>query len=156
MQRRTIGRLAKETGVNLQTIRYYHRVRLIPRPDPVDGRWRVYGEEAVFAVRFIKRLQKLGFSLGEIRGLILLLCDPGEFCIQAGAAAEKKLGELEQQLRELLRIRGILAAVVRCRGEAGKFDSCQVLTQLEGELSVSPPGRKDDVQVCGGYGRGSR
>ncbi len=70
MSGRTIGQLAREACVNVETIRYYQRRGLIPQPQAVDGRWRHYGDEAFFLLRFIKLMQRLGFSLREIQALL--------------------------------------------------------------------------------------
>ena len=62
-----IGRLAAQAGVNVQTLRYYERRGLLPRPPRTETNYRAYPEDAVVRVRFVKRAQELGFSLLEIK-----------------------------------------------------------------------------------------
>ena len=67
MQSLTIGHLAKETGVNLETVRYYERRGLLPKPPRSASGYRLFPAEAARRLRFIRRAQELGFSLREIR-----------------------------------------------------------------------------------------
>ena len=73
----TIGRLAQVGGVNLETIRYYEREGLLPRPPRARSGYRVFPTDAARRLRFIKRAQQLGFSLTEIRELLTLRVKPG-------------------------------------------------------------------------------
>jgi len=72
MRTLTIGRLAREAGVNLETVRYYERRGLLPRPPRSESGYRLFPEDAAGRLRFIRRAQELGFSLAEIRELLSL------------------------------------------------------------------------------------
>ncbi len=94
----TIGKVAQQAGVNLQTIRYYQRQKLIEQPPkPMDG-YRVYDESVVNRVRFIKRAQLLGFSLKEVRELL----DLGDgHCEDVQALAQAKRDRIQGQIEDL-------------------------------------------------------
>lgn len=68
----TIGKLAKQTGVTIETIRHYQRIGLLPEPDKPDSGYRCYSDDAVIQIRFIKRAQQAGFTLKEIATLLAL------------------------------------------------------------------------------------
>ncbi len=136
MRTRTIGWLAREAGVSVQTIRYYHRLKILSRPNPVEGKWRIYGEESVFTVRFIKRSQEMGFTLAEIQDLLPSLQDPGEFCREFSAASQRKLTDLERKVQELNKIRSILADTVHSCQATPNLEACQVWAKLETELNA--------------------
>src|SRR2546421_11311184 len=93
----TIGQLAKESGVHLETIRYYEREGLIPAPLRKPSGYRAYQPAAARRLRFIKRVQKLGFSLGEIRGLLTQRAAPDEDCSEVCKRAKEKLGEVRRK-----------------------------------------------------------
>ncbi len=145
MRTRTVGWLAREAGVSVQTIRYYHRLRILSRPNPVEGKWRIYGEESVFAVRLIKRLQEMGFTLAEIRDLLPSLHDPRELCRKFGTASQRKLIDLERKVRELNKIRSILADTVHSCQANPNLDACQVWVKLETELNAPRRAIQDEV-----------
>ena len=141
MGRRTIGRLAREAGVSVETVRYYQRRGLLPCPDPAEGRWRVYGEESVFAIWFIKRMQDLGFTLREIGELLSWLHDAGTFCHNAGDAAEAKIDQLEGKIRELTRIRDVLASTFQACRAQDKEAVCLAWESLLAAFRVDDPRR---------------
>ena len=95
----TIGQLAAEVGVNVETIRYYQRRRLLPKPKRALGRTRRYGGGEVVRLRFIKCAQRLGFTLREIDELLELL-DPVS-CSKTREIAAAKLQDVDARIREL-------------------------------------------------------
>lgn len=107
----TIGRLADEAGVNVETIRYYQRRGLMPEPDkPVAGHRR-YDADAVKRVRFIKRAQVLGFTLEEISGLLEL--DEAYACAETHDLASLKLRVIDNKIADLQAMRRALTALIR-------------------------------------------
>jgi MerR family mercuric resistance operon transcriptional regulator len=96
MPEMTIGKLAQSAGVNVETIRYYQRLKLLEQPARPPGGVRRYAEAAVARVRFIKRAQELGFSLAEIHRL-LRLGDP-QSCGEARALAAEKRALVESRV----------------------------------------------------------
>lgn len=106
MSRRTIGKLAREAGVNVETIRFYERRGLLKRPpEPAEG-WREYGDTAVWAVCYIRQAQKLGFTLKEIKKLRLTFEDRGAFCRSLHEALTTKLRQTEEEIGRLVAVKG--------------------------------------------------
>ncbi|WP_454912887.1 Hg(II)-responsive transcriptional regulator [Variovorax gossypii] len=107
----TIGRLATEAGVNVETIRYYQRRGLMTEPDrPMNGQRR-YAVDAVKRVRFIKRAQVLGFTLEEIGSLLEL--DEAHACVETRGLAAHKLEVIESKLADLKAMHKALTALLR-------------------------------------------
>ena len=99
----TIGQLANEAGLSVETIRYYQRRRLFPEPKRLHGRPRRYGEREVIRLRFIKCAQRLGFTLKEVDELLTLL-DPMS-CSKTKSIAAAKLDVIDGRIRELQSMR---------------------------------------------------
>ena len=126
----TIGALAREASVNVETIRYYQRIGLIPQPPRAYGSVRRYGEKDLARVRFVRAAQRLGFNLEEV-GLLLRLAD-GMHCAEARRLAERKLAVVRTRLADLRRVEDVLVAhVARCAARKGKI-SCPLIEALLG------------------------
>ncbi len=124
----TIGRLADEAGVNVETIRYYQRRGLVPRPDRPGQGYRRYGDDAVKRVRFIKRAQALGFTLEEAGSLLAL--DDARACGRTRGLAAHKLELIEHKLADLKAIRKALTSLMhQCDGGAVR-GACPILHAL--------------------------
>ena len=78
----TIGALSKKSGVNIETIRYYEQIKVMPSPARSEGGYRLYNESHQHRLSFIRRSRELGFSLEEIRGLLTLVDDNSYTCAQ--------------------------------------------------------------------------
>jgi len=128
--KRTISRAAREAGVNVETIRYYERLGLIARPRAVSG-YRVYPEETIRRLQFIKSAQRLGFSLKEVAELAGL-ARTGVTCDQMCSRVENKLREIDQHVRKLTALRNELAGLIDCSPREGSFEECKVYGMLEG------------------------
>ncbi len=127
-ERFTIGKLAAEAGVNVETIRFYERQGLLAQPDKELGGFRYYDNHAVARVRFIKRAQALGFSLEEINDLMAL--NRNDCCRQTHDAALAKLAIVERRIEDLNRIRTTLKALIKeCEVEGGDL-SCPIIESL--------------------------
>lgn len=103
LQTYTIGQLAAEAGVNVETIRYYQRRKLFPEPKRSHGRVRRYASAEIERLRFIKCAQRLGFTLKEIDELLVLL-NPMS-CSQTRTIAAAKLALLDERIREMKKLR---------------------------------------------------
>jgi len=126
----TIGKLAAEAGVNVETVRFYERRGLLAQPEKKLGGFRYYDDQAVARVRFIKRAQTLGFSLEEINDLMVLNQNDG--CRQTHDAAVAKLAIVEARIEDLNRIRTTLKTLIK-ECEAGGADlSCPIIETLGG------------------------
>lgn len=96
-----IGRLAKLSGITPDTVRFYERSGLLPKPMRTDSGYRVYDDTSLSQVRFIRKAQSLGFSLDEIRRIMSLRGQGKETCRCVIAMAEATLSETETKLKEL-------------------------------------------------------
>lgn len=106
----TIGALARAVGVGVETIRYYHRLGLLPEPPTSKGARRRYPPEALLRLRFIRRAQQLGFTLREI-GQLLELGDAN--CASTRSLAEDKLLAIDARLEQLRAARRSLQSLLR-------------------------------------------
>lgn len=125
----TIGKVARAAGVNVETIRYYERLKLLRQPLRPPGGVRRYADDAVARIRFIKRAQELGFSLAEIGRLLAL--QEAQSCAAARALAAEKLVLVEARVIDLERMRGVLVELIgRCDARRGKV-SCPIIETLQ-------------------------
>lgn len=125
-----IGGLARLTGCNIETIRYYERIGLMP-PAARRGRYRSFGDSDVRRLRFVRRARELGFSLHDVRVLLDLSDDSVASCAQAREIAQFQLASARARIADLQKIEGALAAAVKACGEADSFD-CPLLDVLAG------------------------
>lgn len=129
----TIGVLAGRAGVSVETIRYYHRRGLLPLSQRAAGRVRRYGEDSLRLLLFIKRAQRIGFTLAEIAALLAL--DDSTGCRQARGMAESRLEDIEARMRDLTAIRELLLDLIqRCRSTKGR-GPCPLIATLAQPLS---------------------
>jgi len=127
----TIGRLARESGVNVETIRYYHRRGLLPEPALNSGGRRHYSMEHSKRLRFVRRAQALGFTLTEVSSLLDLASH--SCCADARSQAEQKRGVIDRKIANLTAIRDALDALVRQCDEIGNGRDCPLLEALQAD-----------------------
>lgn len=128
----TIGAVARRAGVGIDTIRYYERMSLLPKPQRRLSGYRDYGPDAVERLRFIRRAKDLGFTLEEIRELLALSTDRERGVKTVKQRAEARLDEVEQRIRELQRMkRGLKQLIDACPGH-GALEHCPILRALGG------------------------
>ncbi len=131
MNKLTIGQVAREAGVNIQTIRYYERRGLLPEPSRGDSGYRYYGEEAVKHIRFIRNAKELGFSLKEIGELLSLRLDPEGMSAAVKELAKEKLTDIEDKIDTLQRIRAALEGLIQTCPGCGPVQECPILDALD-------------------------
>lgn len=124
--------LARQGGVNLQTLRYYEREGLLPRPPRTDSGYRAFAPDAVDLIRFIKRAQGLGFTLREIKELLALRDHPDTACGEVRQQAEVKIADVSEKIRHLRAIKRELTRLARACAGTARPHSCPILTKLEG------------------------
>jgi Hg(II)-responsive transcriptional regulator len=135
----TIGQVARQAGVGVETVRFYEREGLLEEPARRASGYRQYSEQVVKRIHFIKRAQQLGFSLKEIAELLLLRVDTQTSCEEVKQHAEAKIAEVERKLIELQRMRQALRTIAAlCTGE-GPASACPMLDALE-QLEAQDPG----------------
>ena len=126
----TISRLAKLGGVNLETVRYYEREGLIPKP-PRTRAGRLFPAGAARRLRFIKRAQDLGFSLNEIRELLALR--PSTDRPKVRARAQSKIADIERKIHSLEAMKNVLGSLVDRCDRSGPSGECRILERLDHE-----------------------
>jgi MerR family transcriptional regulator, copper efflux regulator len=129
----TVGAVAKRAGINVDTIRYYERRGLLAKPDRNLAGYRTFAEATVQRLCFIKRAQKLGFTLNEIQQLITLRVTPGTRCSAARRQAEMKLADFERRIRSLQEMHKALLELVSACAADRPADECSFLANLHSE-----------------------
>lgn len=130
-----IGRLSKQTGTNIETIRYYERVALLPAPARSSGGYRLYGTDHLKRLSFIRRARALGFSIGEVRTLLRLADERKRPCAEVRIVADAHLKDVRAKIADLRRMERVLkTTVARCA--FGKRADCPVIEALYRDGSV--------------------
>lgn len=133
MQTLTVGQLAKQAQVNVETIRYYERRGILPEPPRRQSGYRQYPFEAVERIRFIRRAQELGFSLKEIGDLLALRVHPETTSADIKRRAEAKVADIDARIRDLERMKAALMKLAAaCRGR-GPTSECPILEAITTE-----------------------
>ena len=123
-----IGVASAVSGVNIETIRYYEREGVIPRAPRTPTNRRLYGDEDIARLRFVKRCRDLGFSIPDIRTLLDLSAGNDAPCADVKALGERHLRGVRRKLDELVNLERALAELVK-RCDAGRID-CLMLKRL--------------------------
>jgi Zn(II)-responsive transcriptional regulator len=131
MEGMTIGRLAKRAGVSIDTVRFYERRRLLSKPARTESNYRVYAEDEVARLRFIKKAKDLGFSLSEIRELLSLRCDPSALRADVKNQIEVKIDDIKQKIDDLSRILTALEHLSATCDGRGPVSDCPILRALD-------------------------
>ncbi len=123
------GTLAKQSGVNIETIRYYEKIELMPDPMRSEGGHRLYNETHLRRLSFIRRCRELGFTLKEIRGLLKLV-DGGDYtCAEVRDLTIEHLDDVKQKINDLKKMQSTLKAMVsQCDG--GLVPKCPIIDSL--------------------------
>ena len=129
----TSGRAAGRAGVNVETLRYYERRGLIPRPQRTVSNYRIYSEATVRRIRFIKHAQDIGFTLAEIKELLSLRATRGARCADVRKRAEAKIRDIERRMRDLEAMKTALADLVAGCSGRGALKECSILDALDEE-----------------------
>lgn len=135
METLTRGELAQRCAVNFETVRYYEQQGLIPKPSRSASNYRLYDEDTVRRIRFIKRAQELGFTLHEIKELLSLRAEPRAGCADVRERAQTKVRDIDEKIRTLRGMRRALSRLMtECSGRGG-ISECPILDALEDDES---------------------
>ena len=126
-----IGAAAAQAGVNIQTLRYYERRGLLPRPPRKTSGYREFPDDAVRVVRFVKRAQDLGFTLDEIEELLKLRNDKRRDRARVRSVAGKRVRDIERKIAELQAMKKALSHLLHCC-EDGSTLECPIIEALDG------------------------
>ena len=129
----TIGRLAKKVGIGIETVRFYERQGLIEPPTRTDSNYRIYPEEEVARLRFIKRAKNLGFTLNEIKELMFLRHDPHATKADIKNRTLAKIANIKEKISDLTRIKRALEHLASSCDGHGPLDECPILEALDSD-----------------------
>ena len=138
----TIGALSQRTGVNIETIRYYERIGLMPPPHRTGSGYRAYRPAEVDRLRFITRSRDLGFSLEEIGSLLHLAENARLSCEEVDALARRHLEDVRARLQDLRRMESELKRVIQTCG-GGVRAQCTILETLRRPRTPQQSGGAD-------------
>lgn len=127
----TRGKLAAATGCNIETIRYYEKIALLPEPSRTASGYRIYGEGDIKRLGFIRKLRALGFSLDETRGLLTLVDGHDYTCGDVRAIAVAHIDTIRAKIADLKKMESTLDDMARaCSG--GDVPECPIIDDLYG------------------------
>ena len=125
----TIGALSKGTGCKIETIRYYERIGLLPKPPRSPGGHRLYQDDHLRRLTFIRRCRELGFTLDEVRGLLHLVDGGAYTCAEVKALTLDHAAELRRKVADLRRMKRVLEEMAaECEG--GEVPECPIIDAL--------------------------
>lgn len=129
MKQTTIGWLSGQTGCNIETIRYYERIGLMPAPPRTEGGHRLYDEEHARRLTFIRRSRELGFTLEDVRGLLGLVDGGNYTCSEVKALTLGHRREVREKIADLRRLERTLGQIsAQCEG--GSIPDCPIIDAL--------------------------
>lgn len=138
----TIGALSRESGVNLETIRFYERSGLLPAPKRSASGYRHYEALDVRRLRFIRRGRELGFGLEEIKALLELASQPHSPCAEADRLVQEHLVAIEARIQDLRRMQAELGKLAGC--DSNQAEHCRLLEALDSrECCAGHDGSRD-------------
>jgi DNA-binding transcriptional MerR regulator len=123
--------LAEQSGVNLQTIRYYQEIGLLPEPPRSAAGYRRFPPDAVRRIRFVKRAQELGFALADVKELLALRVQKGASCADVRRHANSKIADIEAKIRDLRWMKNALERLAASCSGAGPVGGCPILDYLD-------------------------
>lgn len=127
----SIGEVAKQSGVGIETVRFYEREGLLSQPDRKASGYRQYNVDAVRLLRFIRRAKQLGFTLKEIKSLLTLRDTKSATRADVREQAQAKLADIDEKIRDLSNMRSALQTLVdTCHGH-GPATTCPILEALD-------------------------
>lgn len=129
MEALTIGKLAKAANTNVETVRWYEKVDLLDVPARTGGNYRTYRKSDLTRLRFIRRARDLGFSLDQVRALLILAGQRERDCASVDRIATEQLAEIDRKLADLTALRAQLSALASCRAD-GVVGECRIIDAL--------------------------
>lgn len=140
-----IGELARHTGTQVETIRYYEREGLLPEPARTEGNYRIYGEAHAERLSFIRNCRSLDMTLDEIRVLLRFKDSPSENCGAVNDLLDEHVGHVVNRIRELRQLERQLRGLRDLCQEARDAEHCGILNELK-QNSRPASGRTGHVQ----------
>ncbi len=139
----SIGELSRESAVNIETIRYYEKIGIMPAPARTAGGYRLYTPEHLKRLSFVRRGRELGFSLDELRGLLRLVDGHTYTCDEVRALTLEHVATVRQKITDLRRLERVMADMAaQCTG--ARIPKCPVIDALFGSRPLAGSGRGAD------------
>ena len=135
MAQHSIGALSKQTGCNVETIRYYEREGLWRLPARTAGGHRIYDDEHLKRLSFVRRARELGFTLGEVRGLLALVDQADFTCDEVHKLTLDHAGEIRRKIEDLRKIERVLRDMA-AKCDRGAVPGCPVIDTLFGDAAA--------------------
>jgi Cd(II)/Pb(II)-responsive transcriptional regulator len=126
----TIGELARKTGCGIETIRYYEREELLPKPSRTSGNFRRYGQQHAELLSFIRHCRSLDMALNEIRVLLRFRSAPDENCSEVNALLDTHIGHVKERIKELRSLEGQLRGLRDKCNSGTSAERCGILQGL--------------------------
>ncbi len=136
METMTRSELAKKCGINIESLRYYEKRKLIELPARSDLGYRLYSEEDAVKIQFIKNAQKLGFTLNEISELLKLRISKNENCDPVLKKAQVKLYEVEEKIKALKSMRKVIKQMIHLCEDSIPTSDCPILCSFESDRGI--------------------
>lgn len=127
----SIGQIAKQTGITVETVRFYEKKKLVEKPQRSESGYRQYPPETIKRVHFIQRAKEVGFTLKDIGELLDLRQEPGTSCTDIKLRATQKIAEVENKIRDLEIIHDALFSMIKKCKDTGSLSQCPILEELE-------------------------
>lgn len=132
----SIGELARATDTKVETVRYYERIDLLPKPGRTSGNYRAYGAVELGRLSFIRRARDLGFSIDQVRALLDLSDDRSRDCATIDEIAGAHLCEVDRKIADLTALRRELSALISsCAG--GTVADCRIIDALAPDTAAT-------------------
>lgn len=132
MENYKVGEIAEKADMNVETLRYYEKIKIMPKPKRKDSRYRYYDELDLRRLLFIKRAKELGFTLKEIKELLNLKIESTATCGDVKHLAEHKLNDIEERIKDLMNIKNVLLKLInQCVCEEVSTEECPILDVIE-------------------------
>jgi MerR family mercuric resistance operon transcriptional regulator len=132
-----IGELSRLSGVNIETIRYYEKIKILPAPPRTESGRRVYGPNEFRRLSFVRRSRELGFTIDEIRSLLALGAPGNASCREVREVATAHLEEIRTKIKDLVKLERLLAnTIAQCSGRS--VPGCPILDILDVQRSKQP------------------
>lgn len=130
-----VGQVAKKVGINVETLRYYEKIKLMPKPKRKESGYRYYDDLDIKRLHFIKRAKELGFSLKEIKELLGLKIESTATCGDVKHLSEHKLKDIREKINDLKNIENVLLKLInQCLSEEVSTDECPILEVIDSDI----------------------
>jgi MerR family mercuric resistance operon transcriptional regulator len=131
----SIGKVATETGCQIETIRYYEKEGLLPTPERTSGGHRLYTDQMVERLQFVRRCRELGFSMGEIRQLLSIVDGEHVSCERVKNIALEHLQDIQSKIQDLVKMERILRDLTdQCSGK--DVPNCPIVDALQSRRDI--------------------